>query len=213
LPRRQDFENRPAACCFQKNAQVAEFGPLTGEKQAAWIEAEFAAIGCKIDRGAATLLAQRAGGDLWNLANEIQKIGHFLGPKIITAADIENNAVATSELNIFATIDAVAQRDKKRALGLIKEHIAKGDHPLYLLAMMASQFKNLFLVKICAEEGGSAARLGIHPYVLSKTTGQARQFTIEELKKIYRLICRTDLDIKTGKIDPEAGLDLLVSQI
>jgi len=123
---------------------VAEFGPLTGEKQAAWIEAEFAAIGCKIDRGAATLLAQRAGGDLWNLANEIQKIGHFLGPKIITAADIENNAVATSELNIFATIDAVAQRDKKRALGLIKEHIAKGDHPLYLLAMMASQSKICF---------------------------------------------------------------------
>lgn len=198
---------------FKKSAQVMEFSPLGGEKLAAWIIAEFATVGCEIDRLAATSLAQRVGSDLWNLANEIQKIAHFLGPGPITAADIENNTATASELNIFATVDAIAQRNKKQALSLIKEHVSKGDHPLYLLAMMAGQFRNLLLVKSCIDEGIPAARLGIHPYVLSKTTGQARRFAIEEIKKIYSLICQADLDIKTGKVEADAGLDLLISQI
>lgn len=198
---------------FKKGAQVMEFCPLGGEKLAAWIIAEFATVGCEIDRLAAMSLAQRAGSDLWNLANEIQKTAHFLGPGPITAADIENNTTTAGELNIFATIDAIAQRDKKQALSLIKEHVSKGDHPLYLLAMVAGQFRNLLLVKTCIEGGGSVAGLGIHPYVLSKTMTQARRFTADEIKKIYGLICGADLDIKTGRVDPEAGLDLLLAQI
>jgi DNA polymerase III subunit delta len=198
---------------FKKNGQAMEFNPLAGEKLASWIEAEFAAIGSRIEPRAAALLAQRAGDDLWNLANEIQKIGHYLFSKEITTSDIEKNVATARELNIFTTVDAIAQRDRKQALVLLKGHIAKGDHPLYLLAMMATQFKNLLLVKTCAEEGSPASRLGIHPYVLGKTTAQARRFKIEEIKKIYGLICRADVDIKTGRIEAEAGLDLLVSQI
>lgn len=198
---------------FKKNAQVMEFAALTGEKLDTWIVAEFAAIGRKIDRVTARLLAQRAGDDLWNLNNEIQKIGHSAAAGEITAGDIEKSAAAAGSANIFATVDAIAQRDKRRALELVKEHIAKGDHPLYLLTMIAGQFRNLLLIKSCAGERAATARLGIHPYVLSKGVAQAQRFNIEELKQIYGLICRTDIDIKTGRVDFEAGLDLLLAQI
>jgi DNA polymerase III, delta subunit. len=81
-----------------------------------------------------------------------------------------------------------------------------------LLAMVASQFKNLVLVK-SAGTGAGAARLGIHPYVFGKTVALARRFGLDELKDIYRKICQADFDIKTGKISPEAGLDLLIADI
>jgi len=198
---------------LKKNSQVMEFVPLAGDKLTTWAMGEFAAIGSKIDRPAVLLLTQRIGNDLWRLSNEIQKMGNYFGTKEITAADIEKSAGQETETNIFSTIDAIALRDKKQALFLVKEHIGKGDHPLYLLAMMATQFRNLLLVKTCVEEGLPTSQLGIHPYVLGKVTAQARRFKAIELKNIYGLICRADLDIKTGKIDPGAGLDLLISQI
>jgi DNA polymerase III delta subunit len=34
-----------------------------------------------------------------------------------------------------------------------------------------------------------------------------------ELKKIYRKIFQIDSDIKTGKIEPETALDLLLAEI
>jgi DNA polymerase III delta subunit len=78
--------------------------------------------------------------------------------------------------------------------------------------MIVAQFKNLVLVK-ASGAGASAARLGIHPYVFGKTVAQARCFGLDELKSIYRKICQADFDIKTGRISPEAGLDLLIADI
>jgi len=207
------LKNDRLLTAFKKNAQVVEFTPLSGEKLIAWTIGEFGAIGNRIGRPAAEILVQRIGNDLWCLENEIQKIGHYLSGREVSAADIESLAGLETETNIFRTIDAIAQRDKKLALALIKDHISKGDHPLYLLAMMASQFRNLVLVKSCVASDRPTDRLGIHPYVLGKTTALARRFEIGELKNIYRLIGQFDLDIKLGKVDPETGIDLLVSKM
>lgn len=196
---------------LKKYAEIQEFSLLEGDKLAGWAIQEFKALGSMVGLQTAQALAQRTGSDLWRLENEIQKLAHFISGREITVADVEQNVLSAVESNIFKTIDAVAVRDRRQALRLIKEHVDKGDHPLYLLAMIVSQFKNLILVK--ASEGASAARLGIHPYVFGKTVAQARRFGLDELKNIYRKICQTDFDIKTGKISPEAGLDLLIANI
>lgn len=197
---------------LKKTAEVQEFAPLEGAKLNGWIAGEFQSLGCSVSVSVAEVVARRAGDDLWAVENEIQKLAHFTAGRPITVGDAEQNIPLAADSNIFKTIDAAAARDKKQALKLIKEHIDKGDHPLYLLAMVASQFKNLVLVK-SAGAGAGAARLGIHPYVFGKTVALARRFGLDELKDIYRKICQADFDIKTGKISPEAGLDLLIADI
>ncbi|UMX47938.1 MAG: DNA polymerase III subunit delta [Candidatus Nealsonbacteria bacterium DGGOD1a] len=197
---------------LKKTAEVQEFAPLEGAKLNGWIAGEFQSLGCSVSASVAEVVARRAGDDLWAVENEIQKLAHFTAGRPITVGDAEQNIPLATDSNIFKTIDAAAARDKKQALKLIKEHIDKGDHPLYLLAMVASQFKNLVLVK-SAGTGAGAARLGIHPYVFGKTVALARRFGLDELKDIYRKICQADFDIKTGKISPEAGLDLLIADI
>jgi len=177
-------------------AQVQEFDLLTGKNLTNWIITEFAALGIRISEEVAVVLAQRQGNDLWNLANEIQKLGHFVGPKEIKLEDIERSEVITKETNILQRLTQLHNVNKKQAFYLINEHITKGDHPLYLLTMIANQFRNLLLVKSCGEKNLPINQLGIHPYVLSKTINQARRFSYEEIKKIYGLICQTDLNIK-----------------
>lgn len=193
-------------------AQVKEFTPLAGARLNAWIAAEFKKTGNCIGAPAIEVLSARVGGDLWRARNEIQKLAHFWSGQEISVNNVERTVALSSEANIFAVVDAAAARDKKKTLFLLKDHIDKGSHPVYLLALIASQFKNLLLVKDSAG-AATAARLGIHPYVFGKTLSQARRFSLFELREIYRRICQTDFDVKTGKVDSGAALDLLAAAL
>ncbi|PIV65126.1 MAG: DNA polymerase III subunit delta, partial [Candidatus Nealsonbacteria bacterium CG01_land_8_20_14_3_00_12] len=50
-------------------------------------------------------------------------------------------------------------------------------------------------------------------YIIKKSYSLAQKFTIQELKKIYQKIFQVDLDIKTGRVEPEVALDLLIAEI
>lgn len=191
-----------------KHGQTQEFSPLKGADLERWIVAEIAALGRHEGKAIAPLLARRVGNDLWQMVNEIQKLHHFAAGRTIIAADIEKNVFSVLENNIFETADAIADGDRERAAKLVKRHLADGDHPLYLLAIIAGHFKNLFLIKTCSDAG--ARRLGMHPYVFFKASAQARRFDALKLKNICGRIRQTDFDIKSGRVDAFVGLDLLM---
>ena len=137
----------------------------------------------------------------------------FNDNQVVQIKDIELLVKPKIETDIFKTIDAIAQKNRNLALRLLHKHLEKGDSPLYLLSMINFQFRNLLMVKSHKTEQGLNEDLGMHPYVIRKTTEQARKFTTSELKKIYQKIFKVDLSIKTGKINPDVALDLLVTEI
>lgn len=204
----------------KKTGKVEEFAPLEGADLEQWVAAEFGTLGKKINRQAIAVLCQRLGNDLWQLSNEIQRLGHAAEGDEITVQDIARFIKQAVDLNIFKTVDALAAKDKKTALRLIHKHIAGGDHPLYLLAMISNQMRNLLAVKYYLEsqgggysQDGGAASLGMHPFVFSKTARQSRQFDMEKLKEIFNLLVRFDADIKIGKIDAGVALDLIIAGV
>ena len=83
--------------------------------------------------------------------------------------------------------------------------------------MIAYQFRNLLSIKEMQElqkPYGMIAKLcGLHPFVVQKSYYLCNQFSIEQLKKIYQKVFQVDSDIKTGKIEAELALDLLLSEI
>ena len=98
-------------------------------------------------------------------------------------------------------------KNKKQALDLFHKHLDNGDNSLYLFSMIAYQFRNLLIIK------ENSKKSGLHPFVVQKSIYLCRQFTMDQLKKIYQKIFQIDLDIKTGKIEPELALDLLLAEI
>ena len=126
---------------------------------------------------------------------------------------------ARIETDIFKTIDAIAKRNKKKALALLHKHSEKGDSPLYLLSMINFQFRNLLMIKEKSQKvhypqiGKLSKELKLHPFVVRKGLRLSENFSFEELKKIYQKLFETDLKIKTGQIEPEMGLDLLITEI
>jgi len=202
---------------LRKNARCQEFEFLSGQKLENWTKGEFEKQRARIKQDALKMLCQYVGQDLWKMDNEIKKLVSFRRQGTITAKDVKSLVGPKIETDIFKTIDAISQKNKKRALELIYEHLEKGDSPLYLLTMINYQFRNILIVKDFLEKGQSYSvilkKSGFHPFVVKKSYFQSRQFSFSELKKIYQNIFQADLDIKTGKVSQETALDLLIAGI
>jgi len=202
---------------LQKNAKCQEFNFLEGQSLKRWIVKEVKKEGAKITNLALENLVSYVGNDLWQMANEIKKLASFKKKGVIKKEDVQRLVRAKIDSDIFITIEAIAQRDKERALELLHQHLEKGDHPLYILGMIGFQCRNLLIVKELSEKYKNyyvvKKESGLHPFSVKKNFPLAKKFSLDELKRIYQKIFETDLDIKTGKIDPVLALDLLVSQI
>jgi DNA polymerase-3 subunit delta len=139
------------------------------------------------------------------------------GKKKIEVKDVELLVRPKVETDIFKTIDAISERKKSRALMLLHQHLEKGDSPLYLLAMINFQFRNLLMIKDLIEKNTPYYKIinksKLHPFIVKKSYQQAQRFTLQQLKKIYQKIFQVDYQIKTGKIEPEVSLDMLITEI
>ncbi|MDP2909818.1 MAG: DNA polymerase III subunit delta, partial [bacterium] len=194
-----------------------KFEFLTGQKLRSWIQKKFSEYGSRISSDAEQLLIESVGGDLWRLNNEIQKLCLYEKGIGVEREDVKLMVRPTIEADIFKTINALAERDKKLALRLIYRHLIRGESPIYLLSMINYQFRNLLIIKDLMEKavpyGAIAKRAGLHPFVVKKTFYQCQRFKMQDLKKIYLMIFQADLEVKTGKIQPEAMLETLILQV
>ncbi|MFZ3057600.1 MAG: DNA polymerase III subunit delta [Minisyncoccales bacterium] len=191
---------------LEKKGKIQEFELLTGVKLKNWVKKEIEEKGGTVSETALEKLIEYVGSDLWRMENEVLKIVNY--SKNITEKNIDLLVHPSHETNIFDTVDAIAAKNKRKAMDLIKSHIEKGESAIYILAMIASQIRNIISVK-----GGGPGQLGMHPFVFRKTTYQANNFNLEELKSIYARITQLDSEIKVGKIDQSIALDVLISEI
>ncbi len=223
----------PLLLFLKKYSQSQEFQPLGGQKLESWVKKEFENYGAKIEERVLDKLIDFVGNDLWQMANEIKKLVSYRAPRQrgeggkenevlfdhkkgvrIELEDVELLVRPKIETDIFETIDAIASKDKKRALKFIKAHLERGDSPLYLFSMIVFQFRNLLMVKDLIERNLPSYFLtGLHPFVIKKSILLSNKFRFLELKKIYQKIFQIDIDIKTGKIEPEIALDLLITEL
>ena len=202
---------------LKKYGKSQEFKPLGGEQLRRWVKKEFENFKTKIDEKALIKLIAFVDNNLWQMANEIKKLVSYKRGEKIKREDVELLVRPKIETDIFKTIDALAERKKALALNLIHQHLEKGDAPLYLLAMINFQFRNLLEVKDLIEKNIPYYQIinqsNLHPFIVKKSFQQAKRFTLPQLKKIYQKIFQVDLNIKTGKLDPQTALDLLIAEI
>jgi len=201
-----------------KKVKMAEcFDNLTGTKLADWVKKEIQNSGGSISAEAIEKLINFVGPDLWQMHNEVNKLISFKVDKIITEKDIDLLVKSKYDPNIFATIDALAAKNKNLAYKLMHEHLEQGENEIYILTMFIYQFRNLLQIKNLIDSGvpsdGLAKKTGLHPFVIKKSWSQMRNFSQDVLRKIYERLLNLDIAIKRGKIEPQTALDLIVAEI
>ena len=213
-------------------AEIKEFIVPSGFRLNKWIENRVNLLGGKITSQAVeslilTLgkgLGQKGKGgqmeevyDLWQVNNEVNKLVNFKNGIEITAEDVNLLVKAKIDLNIFKLIDAIGNRNKKRAINLLCGQMENQANEIYLLTMFVYQFRNLLKIKDLLERGKSVQEISssakMHPFVVRKSIEQCRKFSLIELKKIYRKLLDAEIAIKSGKMKPRLVLDLLVISV
>ena len=203
----------------EERGYVKRFDPPDAKVLPRWIEKRVRKYGGEIEPQAAQQLAAVVGTDLRLLDQEIIKLVTYTqsptGGQAIAIADIEAVVPYAQAAVVFDLVDALGRRDGRTAARTLHRLLDAGEHPLMLLAMIVRQFRLLIQVKELKAERATphdiAKTLRLHPFPARKLHTQATHFTAAQLEAVYRHLLDTDVAIKTGKIDPEVALDLLVA--
>ncbi len=197
-----------------------EFKPPDEAGLNTWIRQRAKLKGPGIAGDAAGLLASFVGADLRLLDQELEKLAALTGyARPISADDVRVLVSAAHDANIFAMVDTLGLRDAKRAMQQLQELIGSGANELYLLAMIARQFRLILSVKDLAQNRGLQQEdirkeLKIsHSFIVEKLARQAQLFSMDELETILNRLLEIDQAIKTGRTTGPLGVELLVIEI
>ena len=101
---------------------------------------------------------------------------------------------------------------------MLRRLLEDGD-PLPLFGMIVRQFRLLIQVRELLDENPGlsidemASEIGVHPFPIKKITPQAKLFNLPQLKRIFHQLSELDQAIKTGRLDDELALDLLIASL
>ncbi len=190
---------------LKKVAKVTSFNNPNEKDLISFIKERAQQEGIEIAPLAAERLASFVGPSYWQLEEEILKLALYKKDDSIESgiqtADIDLLVKANFESNIFELLDAIAGKNTAKAISLINSFLESGENEIYILTMIARQFRNIAMAKFEENitEGMLAKRAGLHPYVAGKSVRQARNFDKSEIIKIYEKITWADLSIKSGR--------------
>ena len=174
-----------------------------------------AAAGKKLSPPAARFLLEQLGPDLRALNAELEKVVVYVGDRDrIEVEDIHDAVGAHRTFTVFELTEFVAQNQPLRAVGCLRELLASGAEPLPLLGLLARQIRITWQIKDAVlrglDQGETARRIGLPPFVVKKASGQAALFSEDDLARAHREICRTDIALKSSGAPPELLLESLV---
>jgi len=199
-----------------ESGHTKSFRAPTGSGLTRWVRDRVKQADGTIEPRAVDALCAFVGNDLYQLHNEILKLVAYTdGQRPITTDDIQLLTPHARQANIFDMVDALGQRDGRAASHLYHQLLGAGDHPLALLAMITRQFRLMIQVQELAPRLGSpqaiARELKQNPYPIQKILAQSENYTPEQLRTVYHKLLDTDVDIKTGQMEPELALDILIA--
>lgn len=199
-------------------AKVKSFPLLKEFQLRQWVEQRVAGKGGAISPQAVVLMVRLVGSDLWTMANEVDKLVLFTGGRRIEEADVRSVVSYAQEANVFAMVDAILEFRVSTAQELLQQLFSRGAAPAQLLVMLSRQVRIIFLVKEMRGQGKSRtsiqSKLGLtRDFVLRKAWQQADKYSPARLRELYHKLLETDISIKTGRLEGELALNILVAEL
>jgi DNA polymerase-3 subunit delta len=211
-------ERKKLVKAAKKQAVVLAFAPLSGEELIQWIVKLAKQREVTFEAGAADTLVSYAGTALQGLSAEVDKLCLFAGNGgTIRRADIESLVARSTEQNVFALVEELANLRLEKALSLFYELLKQREEPIKIAALIARQFRIMIQVKELGQQSYSqqqiASQLGLHPYAIKIAGEQARKFEADRLRKILSHLSELDYQMKTGAVDKVLGLELFLLRL
>ena len=199
-------------------AEVKTFPLLKEPMLRPWIQKRITDLGGSISPAAVNLLSQMVGSNLWAMANEADKLVAFAGGRGIEVDDVKALVGYTQDVSVFALIDAIVDFRTESAEQVLQHLLRQGAAPVYLLFMLDRQFRMIIMAKEMKSHGKQddqiKSGLGLfNDFAYRRTVEQAGRYSLTRLKQIYQQLLDADLSLKTGRLDGDVALNLLVADL
>ncbi|MDL4841481.1 DNA polymerase III subunit delta [Aquibacillus rhizosphaerae] len=211
-------ERKKITKLMKKQCETVACDPIKEWDLSKWIENIATSFNVTIEESVFELIVQEAGANLLMLQNEIEKMATFVGEGGTVSMEVAEKLLShNSNTSGLKLVDAVITRDLKKAITIFKDLEKMNEDAIPLLALLASQFRTIFHVKVLKQKGYSqqqmAQQLKVHPYVIKMSISREKTFSSNELKEIIHVCTETDTKIKQGKMDKSLAFELLLYQL
>ena len=202
----------------KKNGAVAEFSSQTEDTLMRWILGILKKEQKNITRPTMELFLEKTGTDMNQISMELEKLlSYTLGKEIITAEDVEAVCTTQTVNQIFEMINAMAQKNQRRALDLYYDLLALKEAPMRILYLIARQFNQIMQISELSSQGlgreAIAEKLGIQSFIVRNGLRYARSFSQEQLRYAVETAVQTETDVKTGKLDEKLAVELVIVEM
>lgn len=199
----------------QSKGRVVELGRQDEATLIRWVAGNIKREGKSVSENTIRYMLSKVGTDMENIQKELEKLCCYaMDRDSITIEDVE--AICTTQITnqIFDMVNAVADKEQKKALQYYYDLLALKEPPMRILFLLARQFKLLMEVKDMDQKGYGrkeiAEKTGINPFVVGKYQTQAKAFQTRELRSIIEDSVETEECVKTGKLTDTLAVELFI---
>jgi DNA polymerase III subunit delta len=199
---------RKSADVWSKTFPIVEIDSLKPADVVRWLVDRY-----KLTAEIARYLVDNAGGDLYQLHNEIEKLQMYVGSACqIEPQDVDVLILRSEQFGPFELDDAVLARDYKKAVQVIGAMLDDGVEPLIVLSRIVRVWRQLFIGKSVVKRGPkeAAAAALVPAWKASDFAASCRKFEWKQLAGGFRLLLNADRAFKTSTPNPEGYFDVML---
>ena len=199
----------------QNKGRVVELGRQDEMALLRWTKNNVEKEGKKIQENTIRHFLAKVGTDMENIQKELEKLFCYtLDKDSICIEDVDTICTTQITNRIFDMVNAVADKEQRKALEYYYDLLALKEPPMKILALLSRQFKMLLEVKTMDKHGYGrkeiAEKVGLNPFVVGKYQSQARAFSEKALRAIIEDSVDTDECVKTGRLTDSLGVELFI---
>ena len=196
---------------IEKYGWVLEAEPVRAWNINDWLQGKLQAMNKELDReayayfqGAVSMMQQIS---LEFLDREFDKLALFSTERLITRAALSRVFADLPEVSVFALLDAISERNGRRALMLLRRQLSDGTYFTVILSLLTRHVRQLWQSKVLQEKGirgkALAKPMELNPFIAEKLGRAANKFSETVLKKVMLDLIDADYWLKTGQAGEE----------
>ncbi|MGH8774825.1 MAG: DNA polymerase III subunit delta [Jiangellaceae bacterium] len=196
--------------------QVASERLTRPDDQVAFVRAEVAAGGGRVDEAAARQLVEAVGGDLRGLSSAAAQLAADAEDGLVDGGVVATYFEGRSEVKGWVVADRAVEGRTVDALEQLRWALETGTDPVLVTAAMATAVRSLARLAGAprgVRDADLARDLGVPPWKIRILRGQLRGWTPGGLVRALRAVAAADLQVKGGGNDPTLALTTAVIEI
>lgn len=201
---------------LKKNgARLIEAPAIKSDRdKSAFVTNEFRTAGRKVAPDAVRALLEAVGKDLRELASACKQLADDT-EGMVTADVVQRYYGGKVEATGFRVADAAISGNLPEALRLMRHALASGLDPVPIVAVLASQLRQVARVATAGRgpSGALAKQLGMAPWQVDRARRDVKGWDGSRLGSAIQAVAAADFDVKGGGRDPVYALERAVITI